>query len=149
MTDEAPPAPQIDLQDPLPESNWFWRRVFTFAAMLITFGFLLYVIHVLGTIAYMAPRQGIEALIDLALRLLWLNFVLVLFYMVAPSAEQVVKMIHTAALLRSGVQIASRSVQEQGRTEVAQTAGRPPQPQAPSIPEHRGRGLPDEPSWSR
>lgn len=132
MTDKI--VPDItDIQDPLPESNWFWRRVFTFASMLIIFGILIYTVMELARIAELEPRQGITAMLDLALRLLWLQFIFVLFYMVAPSAEQVVKMIQTAALLRAGVQTATRAVQEPGRTEVAATAGKPPQPLAPPV----------------
>lgn len=134
MPDETRPTPGIDLQDPLPESNWLWRRVFVFAAVTTTFVILYLVIQQLGLIAYMEPRRGIEALLDLAMRLLWLLFALIVFYMLAPSAEQMVKMIQTAGLLRNNVQIASRSVQEpDGRTEIAQTAGKPPQPVAPPI----------------
>jgi len=133
MTDQLQTPAIVDLQDPLPESNWFWRRVFTFVSVIVIFGILIYTIIELARIAELDPRVGINALLDLCLRLLWLQFIFVLFYMVAPSAEQVVKMIQTAGLLRSGVQMASRAVQEGDRTEVAQTTGRPPQPRVPPV----------------
>ncbi len=156
MSDDAPPpTPQIDLQDPLPESNWFWRRVFVFVSITILFAGVSYILWQIADIGHSkAPRAAIDALLELGLRILWLSFIYVMFYLIAPSAEQVVKMIQTAALLRSNVQFASRSVQEaDGRTEIAQTAGKPPQPVAPPMtgipPSTSGRGLPDEPSWSK
>lgn len=137
MPDETE-HPAIDVQDPLPESNWFWRRVFTFAAVSATFGFMFYAMYLMGRVAEKAPRTSIPALLEIVNDLIWMQGLLFTFYLIAPSAEQVVKMIQTAGLLRRGVQFASRSVQEDGRTEIAQTAGQPPQPRVPSIPPTQG-----------
>lgn len=150
MADEAQ-TPAVDLQDPLPESNWFWRRVFVFVVTAVVMWFLWGAIHSLGAVAVLHPTQGVPALLNLCHWLIVLVILMVTYYLLAPSAEQMTKMMHTAALLRSGVQIASRSVQEPGRTETAQTAGRPA-PEPPTVdsaaPRPSGRGLPDEPSWS-
>jgi hypothetical protein len=53
--------------------------------------------------------------------------------MVAPSAEQIAKMIGAVSLLKGGVGTATRTVvdEKKGTTEVASTTGIPPTPQVP------------------
>ncbi len=135
MSDELKSS-SLDPQDPLPESNWLWRRVFVYLVTAVVMWFLWGAIDRLGGVAVLYPMQGVPALLNLCHWLIVLVILMVTYYLLAPSAEQMTKAIHTAALLRSGVQLASRSVQEEGRTEIAQTAGQPPQPEAPNIPRH-------------
>lgn len=132
MTDQAP-TPQVDLQDPLPESNWFWRRVFVFAVTAAVLWMLWGGITRLSQVAATSPERGIEALLTLCKWMIAYNILMVTYYMVAPSAEQITKMVKTAALLRSGVQVAgSRTVEPRtGRVEEAKTVGLPPAPPIP------------------
>ena len=125
----------VDIQDPLPESNWLWRRVFTFITTGVILAFLWFTLEDLAAVAVLSPVEGIGALLKISRSLLTFSGLIITYYLIAPSAEQVIKMFKTAALLRSGVQIASRSVEQPGRKEVAQTVGQPPQPEAPVIEE--------------
>lgn len=122
-----------DLQDPLPESNWMWRRIFVYVVTAVLLWFLWGAIDRLGGVAILYPRQGVPALLSLCRWIMAFNILMVTYYLLAPSAEQMTKMIHMAALLRSGVQFASRSVQDGDHKEVAATAAVPPQPAAPPI----------------
>lgn len=125
----------VDIQDPLPESNWLWRRVFSFLLVAALMGFLWKTIDNLAATALLNPDIGIGALLKVCRYLCLFAFMVVTYYLIAPSAEQVVKMFKTAALLRSGVQIAQRSVESpSGRKETASTVGQPPQPEPPAIP---------------
>ena len=164
MTDRTE-AEDHDLQDPLPESSWLWRRVFTFVATLIVFALLIglavaadrIVSSVVERIDTMSP-QAVAVITVRALGVIewmfelmfWALLVVATYYMVDPSAEQITKMLQTARLLRAGVQVASRSVETPGRREEARTAGRPPQPDVPEIGDERyrradrGRGRIDE-----
>jgi hypothetical protein len=122
-----------DPQDPLPESNWLWRRVFIFA-LAIAVVYLVYgAVDRLGAVAVIRPDIGIPAFVSIVkLLVLTINFI-ILCYMVAPSAEQITKLVKTASLLKSGVQIASRAiVRTADRSEETQaTVGMPPQPIVP------------------
>lgn len=123
-----------DLQDPLPESNWFWRRVFVFVLMSFLMWRLWFVLDDLAATALLSPEKGIGALLVACRYLCLFAFFLMMFYLLAPSAEQVTKMFKTATLLKHGVQFASRTVNQPGRSETASTVGQPPQPEAPAIP---------------
>ncbi len=114
-----------DPQDPLPEANWFWRRVFVFACATAIL-FLVYgAVDRLGTVAVVKPEVGIPAFVSIVKLLIITVNILVLFYMIAPSAEQITKMIKTASLLKAGVQFTSRATPE----EKAVAAGKPPLPE--------------------
>lgn len=146
MTDHLPP--HVDAQDPLPESNWIWRRVFTFVALIAIFAILIglavatnrIVGNVVGRIDTMnaeavalIAKQAL-AIIEVMFRLMfWALIVVVTYYMVAPSAEQITKMLQTAGLLKAGVQMASRTVETPERRERAATVGTPPQPVSPPV----------------
>lgn len=151
MTDTtSPPAATqpLDLQDPLPEANWLWRRVFVFVATAAIFAILIglaiatnrIVGNVVGRIDTMDARavaeiakQALVAILTMFRLMFWALMVTVTYYMVAPSAEQITKMMQTAGLLKHGVQIASRAVERPDRREVAATVGLPPQPVAPPV----------------
>lgn len=95
MTDETPH--KIDPQDPLPETNWFWRRVYTFALSLISLAFIWY-----GLEALNAMRQP-QHVFSITRYMVGVHVLLITFYMLAPSAEQIVKLVQAAKLLRAGV----------------------------------------------
>lgn len=81
-----------DPQDPLPEPSFLYRRVFSYGTA----------ISLIGLIAFVVWRiEGDEQLREIALYLCLLLFMVVTYYMVAPSAEHVVKMIQLGKLWRS------------------------------------------------
>jgi len=130
------PVSRVDVQDPLPENNWFWRRTYVFIMSIMSLAFIWY-----GVEALYALGQP-DALYRITRYMIGILAMLIVFYMVAPSAEQIVKLIQAAKLLRENVQITRRAsveTPEGGRTEVETTAGTAlptAKPQAaPSAPE--------------
>ena len=80
----APPV-TVDPQDPLPESNWFWRRVFIFLlTATILFG-VWYYVDTLATAALLLNETAIKGLISLLKFALWLIAGLITLYLIAPS----------------------------------------------------------------
>lgn len=158
MAEEANTRLLPDPQDPLPEANWLWRRVFVFVALAATFAILIglglatnrIVGNVVNRIDSMDARTvGQIAVVALNVMqrmftlLFYLAVLIVTYYMVAPSAEQITKMIQTAGLLKHGVQVAARAAaQVEGRREETQaTIGLPPQPVVPpETPQERDSG---------
>jgi predicted amidohydrolase len=117
-----PATLRVDVQDPLPETNWFWRRVYTFALSLISVAFIWF-----GVEALYDMRQP-QHVFSVTRYMIGVHVLLITYYMLAPSAEQMVKLIQSARLLRSGVPITRSAVVETpqgGRTEVRTTAGAP------------------------
>ena len=117
---DNPATVDVDVQDPLPETNWFWRRVYTFTLSLISVAFIWY-----GVEALYALRDG-ASIYKITRYMIGVHVLLITFYMLAPSAEQVVKLIQSAKLLQAGVPITRRATVQgpQGRrTEVETTAG--------------------------
>lgn len=126
--DPATGAPRIDVQDPLPETNWFWRRVYTFALSLISVAFIWFGLEALN------QMREPQLVYSVTRYMIGVHVLLITFYMLAPSAEQMVKLIQSAKLLHAGVPITRRAVAETpqgGRTEVETTAGvvETPEPQ--------------------
>lgn len=84
-------SPVLDPQDPLPESNWFWRRLFLIGALVI-----------------LSAIKALETLLD---RQQFMTDFLILadlvLYAVAPSAEQAYKMFQLTTLFKSGVVFSS------------------------------------------
>ena len=168
MSDETTTRILADPQDPLPEANWLWRRVFIFLVTTVVL-FLVYgAVDRLGAVAVVRPEIGIPAFVSIVKLLVFTVNIMALFYMVAPSAEQITKLVKTAGLLRAGVQIATRATARKGDQveETQATVGTPPQPivppnsvapeSAPSAPEpapvaaeapEAENGLPDAP-WA-
>lgn len=154
MTD-APQSdtPRIlsDPQDPLPESNWLWRRVFTFAvlaaAFILALGLAIALNRIVGNIVGRIDNmdaRNVAQITVVALNVILKMFTLMcyillanmLLYIVAPSATEITKMIQTARLLKSGVQIGSRAkvrTPDGQEEETAATIGYPPQPKTPEV----------------
>jgi len=100
MTDK----PQIDEQDPLPESNWFWRRVFTIATISALLAFIWFFVEDIASIALKNESEtAVKGLVDIVKFLLVLVGLGQAYYLIAPSAEQLARIIQSAASLRSGV----------------------------------------------
>lgn len=151
MTDTTT-ATSTDLQDPLPEASWLWRRVFVFVVTGVVLWFLWGAMDKLGNVAILDPRRGVPALLDLCKWIIGMTAMMSTYYLIAPSAEQLVKTIQVAGLLRDGVQMAGRQVIDKvtGTSDTATTVGRPPVAPIPDERAHidarQGTG-PDGPPW--
>lgn len=134
-------TPPPDPQDPLPESNWIPRRWSSFAVCIGGAVVILIVIRVLWLIANASAEARVLIPIVNALSSIAGLAVLVividrLLLMVAPSAEQAIKMIQTAGLLLRGVTLRSET-RTTATADAAETVTRtesstiPPAPAAP------------------
>lgn len=110
---------KVDVQDPLPETNWLWRRSYTFALSLISLAFVWF-----GAEAMYSLNRPLE-LFKITEYMIWILGFLILCYMVAPSAEQIVKLVQVAGIIKAGVPVTHTAVAEtpDGRSEVTTTAG--------------------------
>lgn len=120
-TGDVPAAVQVDVQDPLPETDWMWRRTYTFTISLLSLAFIW------GGIESLHELKSSEQIYYITRYMIGILAMLILFYMVAPSAEQIVKLVQAAKLLRSGVTMNRTASVEtpEGRTEVKTQAGTP------------------------
>lgn len=160
--DAGPPAVVMDPQDALPESDWFWRRVFVYLVLLlatVSAGVVLYMLYTLGAttlelVAKLAgPRdvraldqaletvgQVVHALYRLGFWSLILIMLMVTLYLIAPSAEQFGKWMATVSAWKGGISTTSttRSVSPDGGTAEATTSAGPaaptPAPARPAAP---------------
>ena len=158
------PPPTADPQDPLPESNWTWRRYFVFGLAVLAVGALaviLFMLYGLGTetldvIARLSGARDvraldqslevigaiIEGLVRLGVHLSGIIFALLIAYLIAPSAEQATKMIATVWAWKGGVSTSSvsRSYAPDGSKAEASARAGPassapaPEPAAPAAP---------------
>lgn len=113
----SPATVEIDVQDPLPEQDWTWRRTYTYGLTLITCGFLLYALISLHRLD--AP----DHIYVIAKLLIGVIAMMATYYMVAPSAEQIVHLIQAARTLRAGVPLSRKStVQTPQRKIVAESS---------------------------
>ncbi len=87
----------IDPQDPLPEGSWLWRRAFTYGLSIACLVFIWF-----GVEALWDMRQA-TAIFQITRYMIGILAVLITFYMVAPSAEQIVKLIQAARTLRASI----------------------------------------------
>lgn len=153
-TESKAPSPvvQIDNQDPLPESNWLWRRVLVFVGMglvSLAIGVVLLLLWVLSQQALVIKSERslldiIDALVKISF---WLLTVLVIdriLYLVAPSAEQATKMIQTASLFKHGVTLKQErdvtATENRSTASTTTTVGKVG-PEIPAIPD-----VPDDPT---
>lgn len=143
------PPPHVNPQDPLPEASWFWRRVFIFATSTCI---ILGIWMMVNTMVHLAGDQP-QLIVNAFLRIIsmfmlyaWCNMT---YYVIAPSAEQVVKLIQTAAMLKSGVVSTVTQIAEgrAGAKATAQTVvGKvvaPPGLETAAVPPSSETGLPD------
>lgn len=70
-----------DLQDPLPEGQWLFRRIFTWTLTVCLLGLL-------GVIVCRMPRDGLQLV---ALWLIGLIALVVTYYLLAPSAAELAR----------------------------------------------------------
>jgi hypothetical protein len=152
----ASSPPIADPQDPLPESNWVWRRVFVFLfgglaiggvalVLLMIWGIgeeTLKIVARLGGIrdvraldsALDVVAESIKSLASLGFWLIILVMVDRILYLIAPSAEQAAKMMATVSAWKAGISTTStaRATAPDGSTaEATKTAGPAAAPPAP------------------
>lgn len=92
----------MDAQDPLPEPQWLWRRVYVFAT---TTGLALAIYYFAWLLAHATTADQTRAFFTLTKWTLALLWTIMTYYLIAPSAEQIVKMFQTASVLRAGVAV--------------------------------------------
>lgn len=122
-----PATVRVDVQDPLPETSWLWRRIYVFTFSMISVAFIMYALQSLY------QMNQAEAVYRIARYMIGVHAMLILFYMVAPSAEQIVKLIQASRIIMSGVPTMRSAVSESaegGRTAVTTTSGVPVPPEA-------------------
>lgn len=131
-TQSQDPSLVADPQDPLPESNWLWRRLLAFA-----------IVGVIGWQQVMAgdriarwgdggsPKEAIDALLNMTHWHMGVLGGVLLLYMVAPSAEQVAKILATLSAWKSGISTAVMSKVDTAKgTAETKTVTGPAQPPA-------------------
>lgn len=145
---DNPAAAQVDVQDPLPETDWFWRRLYTFLFTLVSTAFIWYGFEALWGL------QDAVSIYSVTRYMVGVHVMLISYYMVAPSAEQIIKIIQSAKIIRSGVPMTRSAVvqtPEGGRTEVVTNAGgldtRPGWNHAQRPPEGKIEASPEEAPW--
>lgn len=121
------PDASAQLQDPFPESNFFWRRTFTFLFGAVTFGLVYYSTIRIGDLGAAAPQEGIDALVTVVFYLVVLLGIREALYLIAPSAEQFARWLKTAQLALAGVMTrkTARIDTNQARVSSETTFGRP------------------------
>lgn len=138
--------PTADPQDPLPESNWKWRRIFVFLNSLAASAGIAVVLGLLFSIARetLEGRQSVQttlATIEALYGVAWWLVILLLadrtLYLIAPSAEQATKMLATVSALKSNVSFtsASRATAPDGSTATATSAAGPAAVPPAALPE--------------
>jgi hypothetical protein len=123
MADVEAPPPSVDVQDPLPEAKWFWRRVFTFVLSACAIIGSALLVRLMYRIAEGREDQVIGYFADIIFWNQVLLFVVVTYYLIAPSAEHVAKVLQTAGVLKSGGSIFTRQIARSpdGSTAVAES----------------------------
>ncbi|MFL6864103.1 MAG: hypothetical protein ACJ8DZ_14000 [Allosphingosinicella sp.] len=153
----ATPPPTVDPQDPIPDPSWFWRRVFVFVAtgaLLLGVGYVLHMLFVLGTAtldlvgrltaardvrsldqALDTVNAVISAQHDLGRGLINTILLVMICYLIAPSAEQLAKILGTVWAWRGGVSTSSvsRATAPDGSLAEAGTAAGIPTAPAPTL----------------
>lgn len=124
-------AAHADLQDPLPENNWFWRRLFVYLATSGLFWLLWIVVERLATTALLRPDVGIPSLETIGKWIIGFGWSLATYYMLGASGEHVVKVFQAAGLFKAGLahRVTSTTV-EPGKTESTTTTTGPATPPA-------------------
>lgn len=135
----GPPATAV-LHDPLPESNWLWRRIFSFAnATAVAIGILLVVNAMVNLSKHVTtPDLEVNALLKITEWLIVYQWCVTTYYLIAPTGEQITRWVQTAGMLKKGVGMFSTASATDGGGSSAQTstvAGQPGSTPAAPLPE--------------
>jgi hypothetical protein len=129
VASSGPPATVVD-HNPLPESNWFWRRSYIFALSTVTIIGIWIMVQTMVNLASGKPELVVGAFVKIIGWLLIELWFVVSYYILGASAETVTKWVQTASMLKGGVGWASSSqaVAPDGSSAVVQTktVGAPP-----------------------
>lgn len=87
---EIPAA--VDVQDPLPESNFFYRRWFSYFLVVVNVLALGYIIH------KMQEPESLRTALYVVGAIHWFT---ITYYMIAPSAEQLARIIEAARIAKT------------------------------------------------
>lgn len=138
MTDAAtsadlgPPSPSVDVQDPLPESNWLWRRVMSFAVVVPA------VAVNTAALVFLWMLKDSASVLILAKWNLGFAGLVALLYLAGANMTEIIKLSHSAALLKSGIVMQKKATAEtpEGKVTAETTTGKPAEaaPAAPSAP---------------
>jgi hypothetical protein len=148
MTDGAQsgPPPAVEAQDPLPEGNWFYRRIFVgVLTAVLCIGVYFFAVKLAGS----ESADQTQAFLSLAKWTLLLLWFISTYYLVAPSAEQVTRMWQTANVLKSGVTMSKQNIatapdgSAASSTATAGVGGNTGQPLAGVLPPSTETGLPE------
>lgn len=88
---------RIDPQDPLPESNFLYRRLTTWFIVMALLALVWHNVEALHGLG------AVDGLVEITKWLIALTGIVSTYYLIAPSAEQVVRIIQTARVLRQGI----------------------------------------------
>jgi hypothetical protein len=95
---------EIDPQDPLPDASWVFRRIMAFGLVAATVLGQLYVAWRLASLgSELKSADALAHMLEISKIFAVELLVVVTYYMVAPSAEQIVKIIQVASMLKRGV----------------------------------------------
>lgn len=108
----------VDVQDPLPEASFTWRRALTFTGLLLGNGILILIV-----LKTMDPG----VLRWVAAGVITLNIILVIMYIGGATASDMAKLFQSASLLKSGIsfQTTNRAQTDDATVESTSTAGLP------------------------
>lgn len=81
-----------DPQDPLPEGRWLYRRLFTWGLTIFACGLLAFIVHKLE-----GDAPALQSMFQWTIGLIAL---LATYYLIAPSAEQLAKIVASMKLFR-------------------------------------------------
>jgi hypothetical protein len=147
------PPPTVETHDPIPEANWFWRRLFTFIFVTIMIAGLWAIGWQMHELAAANAQTVVDKLYGMFRYLVLLTFVSVTYYMVAPSAEQVTRMWQTAGLFKQGLTqtVTQVATAADGSKASATTTTGPatdtPLPPPGAVPPPPPAPPPEEPPW--
>lgn len=146
-----PTKVSVDPQNPLPESNWKYRRLMVFFGLALFSGAIGVIIWRVSVLGAENPLSAINSLTYIAYCMVGLLALDRALYLVAPSAEQFANWMQTVAAWKSGVSFQSKSTAEtaQGKVTSEQASGRADAFIA-ALPEAPPAGVNQEvPPWER
>ncbi len=117
------PPPSIDVQDPLPEAAWLWRRVMTFVCVVPA-------VAVNIAVAIFIFKLGDpKSLLALGKWNIGFAGLSILLYLAGANASEIVKLLQSSKLLAQGVimQRKATAENEDGKVTATSTAGMPSQ----------------------
>lgn len=118
-TADLGPPPAVDVQDPLPEVAWLWRRVMTFVCVVPA------VAVNVGIAVFLFLLDDSKSLLTLGQWNIGFAGLAILLYLAGANASEIVKLFQTSKLLAQGVIMQRTAAVEtpEGRAEASSTAG--------------------------